>query len=124
MQVVRRVGKPDAVEDGIDATGRGAGRAQVAHVGFQDFGVLQFAKRDFELGPRTANHANGNPALVEDGRARGTVKLNKPGSFFDKVYTAEISFDVPVLTRDSTPAKRLIDAPRFANAGKLTIGML
>ena len=30
--------------------------------------------------------------LVEDGRARGTVKLKEPGSFFDKVYTAEISF--------------------------------
>ena len=61
-------------------------------------------------------------ALVEDGRARGTVKLKEPGSFFDKVYTAEISFDVPVLTRDSTPAKRLVDAPRLANSGTLTFG--
>jgi hypothetical protein len=61
-------------------------------------------------------------ALVEDARARGTVKLKKPGSFFKKVYTAEISFDVPVLTRDSTPAKRLVDAPRLANSGTLTFG--
>jgi hypothetical protein len=61
-------------------------------------------------------------ALVEDGRARGTVKLKEPGSFFDKVYTAEISFDVPVLARDSTPAKRLVDAPKLANSGTLTIG--
>lgn len=61
-------------------------------------------------------------ALVEDGRARGTVKLKEPGSFFDKVYTAEISFDVPVLTRDSTPAKRLTDAPKLANSGTLTMG--
>lgn len=61
-------------------------------------------------------------ALVEDGRARGTVRLKNPGSFFKKVYTAEISFDVPVLTRNSTPAKRLVDAPRLANAGTLTIG--
>jgi hypothetical protein len=61
-------------------------------------------------------------ALVEDGRARGTVKLKKPGSFFDKIYTAEISFDVPVLTRDSMPAKRLVDAPRLANSGTLTLG--
>jgi hypothetical protein len=61
-------------------------------------------------------------ALVEDGRARGTVKLKKPGDFFDKVYTAEISFDVPVLTRDSTPARRLAGAPRLANAGTLTLG--
>jgi hypothetical protein len=61
-------------------------------------------------------------ALVEDGRARGTVQLKEPGSFFRKVYTAEISFDVPVLTRDSTPAKRLVDATRLANAGTLTFG--
>ncbi|MBM3204130.1 hypothetical protein FJZ55_09540, partial [Candidatus Woesearchaeota archaeon] len=51
--------------------------------------------------------------LVEDGRARGTVKLKEPGSFFDKVYTAEISFDVTVLTRESSPAKQLTDAPRL-----------
>ena len=61
-------------------------------------------------------------ALVEDGRARGTVKLKEPGSFFDKAYTAEISFDVPVLTRDSTPAKRLLNAPKLSNSGTLTIG--
>lgn len=61
-------------------------------------------------------------ALVEEGRARGTVKLKEPGSFFKKVYTAEISFDAPVLTRDSIPAKRLANAPQLANAGTLTIG--
>lgn len=61
-------------------------------------------------------------ALVEDGRARGTVKLKEPGSFFDKAYTAEISFDVPVLSRDSTPAKLLVDAPKLANSGTLKIG--
>lgn len=61
-------------------------------------------------------------ALVEDGRARGTAKLKEPGDFFDKIYTAEISFDVPVLTRDSTPEKRLGDAPRLANSATLTLG--
>ena len=61
-------------------------------------------------------------ALVEDGRARGTVRLKEPGSFFDDVYTAEISFDVPVLTRESTPKKRLTNARRLANTGKLLIG--
>lgn len=61
-------------------------------------------------------------ALVEDGRARGAVKLKEPGSFFDDVYTAEISFDVSVLTRESTPAKRLTAALRLANSGTLTIG--
>ncbi len=61
-------------------------------------------------------------ALVEDSRARGTVKLKEPGAFFDKVYTAEISFDVPVLYREATPAKRLVDAPKLPNSGTLTIG--
>jgi hypothetical protein len=72
-------------------------------------------------GGGTGNEVTGT-ALVEDGRARGTVKLKEPGTFFKKVYTAEISFDVSVLTRDATPAKRLADAPKLANAGKLTIG--
>lgn len=60
-------------------------------------------------------------AIVEAGRARGTVKL-KPKKFFDKEYSAEITFDVPVLTRDSSPAKRLENVPKLANAGKLTLG--
>ncbi|MDV6029981.1 MAG: hypothetical protein F9B45_07710 [Phycisphaera sp. RhM] len=74
----------------------------------------------------TPGHGSGDElvgtALVEDGRARGTVALREPGDFFDKVYTAEISFDVPVLTRQSTPAKRLADAPKLANSGKLVMG--
>lgn len=61
-------------------------------------------------------------AVVQNGRARGTVALSEPGDFFDKVYTAEISFDVPVLTGDSTPQKRLAGAGKLANSGKLTIG--
>ena len=61
-------------------------------------------------------------ALVESGRARGAVKLKKPGEFFDKAYTAEISFDIPVLTRDSTPAKRLRAASKLPNSGTLTLG--
>jgi hypothetical protein len=72
-------------------------------------------------GGGTGNALSGE-ALVEDGRARGTVKLKEPGSFFDKVYTAEISFDVPVLSRDATPAKRLVDAPKLASSGTLTLG--
>ncbi len=61
-------------------------------------------------------------ALVEAGRVRGTVGMKEPDSFFDKVYTAEISFDVPVLTRESIPAKRLTDATKLANSGTLIIG--
>ena len=75
---------------------------------------------------KTPGNGSGNAlsgtALVEDGRARGTVKLKEPGSFFDKVYEAEISFDVPVLTRDSTPATRLLDAAKLASSGTLTLG--
>ena len=59
-------------------------------------------------------------AIVEEGRARGTVKL-RPKTFFDQEYSAEITFDVPLLTRDSSPAKRLVSAPKLVNAGKLTI---
>ena len=72
-------------------------------------------------GGSTGNELTGT-ALVEAGRARGTVRMKEPDSFFDKVYTAEISFDVPVLTRESTPAKRLTDAPKLANSGTLIIG--
>ncbi len=59
--------------------------------------------------------------LVEDGRARGSAQMKEPGEFFDKVYTGTISFDVPVLTRDSTAAKRLTDAPKLAHSGKVTM---
>lgn len=61
-------------------------------------------------------------ALVENGRVRGSVQLKEPGSFFDKVYTGQISFDVPLLTRQSSPAKRLVDAQKIDNAGTLSIG--
>lgn len=60
-------------------------------------------------------------AVVEAGRARGTVKV-KPKKLFDKEYSAEMTFDVPLLTRESSPAKRLVDAARLPNSGKLTIG--
>jgi hypothetical protein len=59
-------------------------------------------------------------AIVEEGRARGTVKL-KPKKFFEKEYSAEITFDVPLLTGDSSPAKRLANAPKLPNTGTLTI---
>lgn len=72
-------------------------------------------------GGGTGNEVTGT-ALVENGRARGTVKLKEPGKFFDKVYTAEISFDVNVLTRESAPTKLLAEAPKLATSGKLTIG--
>lgn len=59
-------------------------------------------------------------AIVEAGRARGTVKLGSK-KFFDTEYSVEMTFDVPLLTRESEPAKRLANAPKLPNAGKLTI---
>ena len=74
----------------------------------------------------TPGHGSGDDltgsAIVEDGRARGKVALKEPGSFFEKVYTAEISFDVPVLTRESTAEKRLAGAAKLDNTGKLILG--
>ena len=35
--------------------------------------------------------------IVEDGRARGTVKLGKPSEFIGKTFGFEITFDVEVL---------------------------
>ena len=61
-------------------------------------------------------------AIVAGGRARGTVELAEPGEFFDKVYTAKISFDVPVLTNESEPAKRLANVEKLPNVGNLKIG--
>lgn len=60
--------------------------------------------------------------LVEDGRARGTLKLEEPGEFFERSFTWEISFDTNVLTRDSEPAKRELNLPKLANDGQLQIG--
>ena len=52
---------------------------------------------------------------------RGSLKV-KPKNFIDKTYSAEMTFDVPLLTRESTPAKRLVNVAKRPNSGKLTIG--
>lgn len=59
-------------------------------------------------------------AIVEEGRVRGSMKV-KPRKFFDKEYSAEVTFDVPLLTRESSPAKRLVNSSKLPNAGKLVI---
>lgn len=75
--------------------------------------------------PKVAGNGSGKElageAIVEAGRARGTVKLGTK-KFFDKRYSVEMSFDVPLLTRDSVPEKRLVNVAKLPNAGKLTIG--
>ena len=48
--------------------------------------------------------------VIEDGRARGTVKMTKPGDFFDKSYTFAVSFDVDVLGA-AKPAAPKSDVP-------------
>jgi len=53
---------------------------------------------------------------VKDGRARGTVQMQETHEFFVKVFIGSISFDDPLLTRGSTPAKRLTDAPSSPTA--------
>jgi hypothetical protein len=60
-------------------------------------------------------------AIVEDGRARGTFKAKKESEFFGKKIIGEISFDVPVLTRDSQPAKQLANAKKLETSGNLVI---
>lgn len=60
-------------------------------------------------------------AIVEAGRARGTFKAHKQDEFFGKTIIGEISFDVPVLTRDSQPAKQLADAKKLETSGKLLV---
>ena len=60
-------------------------------------------------------------AIVEEGRARGTFKAKKESEFFGKKIIGEITFDVPVLTRDSEPAKQLANAKKLETSGKLLV---
>lgn len=60
-------------------------------------------------------------AIVEEGRARGTFKANEESEFFGKTIIGEISFDVPVLTRDSQPVKQLADAKKLETTGKVVV---
>src|SRR5262249_32917490 len=53
----------------------------------------------------TSISGNGDLAgdiVIEDGRARGTARLTKPGEFFDKQYTFEVSFDVNLLGKPAS----------------------
>ena len=52
-------------------------------------------------------------AIVEDGRARGSIQTKDPVEFGGRTITAEITFDVPLLTRDSQPTRQLPDAPKL-----------
>ncbi len=60
-------------------------------------------------------------AIVEEGRVRGTFKAKKESEFFGKKIIGEISFDLPVLTRDSQPAKQLANAKKLETSGNLVV---
>lgn len=75
--------------------------------------------------PQTVGSASGSKligeAIVEEGRARGKFKSKEPSEFFGRTISGDISFDLPVLTRDSKPAKQLTNAPKLATSGKLLV---
>jgi ribosomal 50S subunit-recycling heat shock protein len=60
-------------------------------------------------------------AIVEEGRARGHFKANEESEFFGKTIIGEITFDVPVITRDSQPIKQLTNAKKLETSGKLVV---
>ena len=72
--------------------------------------AINFAVQKFQTGAGRRNFKG--DAIVEDGRARGSIQTKEPVEFGGRTITAEITFDVPLLTRDSKPAKQLSDAPK------------
>lgn len=60
-------------------------------------------------------------AIVVDGRARGTFKMLKPDDVGGHTISGEITFDVPVVTRDSQPVKLLANAKKLESSGKLLL---
>ena len=73
-----------------------------------DFISVDVQKFQIDLGDRNYK----GDAIVEDGRARGSIQTKDPVEFNGRTITAEITFDVPLLTSDSKPAKQLSDAPK------------
>ena len=69
--------------------------------------AINLAVRQFQTGVGRRNFQG--EAIVEDGRARGSIQTKEPVEFGGRTITAEITFDVPVLTRDSQPGKPLTD---------------
>ena len=60
-------------------------------------------------------------AIVEEGRARGTFKAKKESEFFGKTIIGEITFDVPLLTRDSQPERQLANVKKLETVGNLVV---
>ncbi len=72
--------------------------------------ALNFAVHKFQTSAGRRNFKG--EAIVEDGRVRGSIQTKEPVEFGGRTITAEITFDVPLLTRDSKPGKQLSDAPK------------
>lgn len=99
--------------------------------------AINFAVQKFQTSAGRRNFKG--DAIVEDGRARGSIQTKEPVEFGGRTITAEITFDVPLLTRDSQPTKQLTDAtkletsepdkpkkdiaklPKLENSGKLLV---
>ena len=59
-------------------------------------------------------------ALVESGRARGTVTMPK-GSFFKHNFSVDFTFDVSLLSKDAAPQSRMANAPKLENKGTIVM---
>jgi len=60
-------------------------------------------------------------AVVTSDRARGSFRMQKDGEFFKSRYRAEISFDVPLLTKASKPEALLANATKLETSGQLLV---
>lgn len=57
-------------------------------------------------------------AIVENGRARGTVTMPK-GSFFKHNFSVDFTFDVNLLSKDAAPQSQMANAPKLENKGTI-----
>ena len=73
--------------------------------------AINFAVQKFQTSAGRRNFMG--EAIVEDGRARGSIQTKEPVEFGGRTITAEITFDAPLLTRDSQPTKQSDDAPKL-----------
>lgn len=78
--------------------------------------AINLAVRQFQTDAGSRNFKG--EAIVEDGRARGSIQTKEPVEFGGRTITAEITFDVPLLTRDSQPGKQLTEAPSEPDKAK------
>ena len=81
--------------------------------------AINFAVQKFQTSAGRRNFKG--EAIVEDGRVRGSIETKDAVVFGGRTITAEITFDVPLLTRDSKPGKQLSDVPKPEASGKLLV---